>query len=287
MVENVHFSLTYMTLREVGYKAMAVNLSDVAAMGAVPDCALVQIVFPENKNPGRVSKDIRSLYQGMNEACVTWNFPIIGGNLSKGPCFIIDIALIGRSDGKGRLLLRKGIEKGDDLWVSGFPGQAAAGLAAIRKWGKLGEVPHCFRPLVRKHFRPVPRIELGRKLAENREVHAVIDVSDGIAKECHTLAYENRMEITLELTGTGILEPLRKIGMRLRHDPLAWMLYGGEDYELLFSASPRFDHGRFAEAGCPVTKIGKCAVSAKGVHLRLPNGTIRDVEKSGWDHVRA
>ena len=81
------------------------------------------------------------------------------------------------------------------------------------------------------------------------------------------------------------MEPLREIGKQLRHDPLAWFLQGGEDYELLFSASPLFDPGRLAIRNCPLTKIGKCAASAKGVHLKLKNGTIMEVEKSGWDNL--
>jgi thiamine-monophosphate kinase len=287
MVENVHFSLDYMTFQEVGYKAMAANLSDVAAMGAVADCALVQLIFPENGKPGHISRDIRSIYEGMSEACRTWNFPIIGGNLSKGPCFIIDITLIGRYDKKGRSLLRKGIKKGDNLWVSGFPGQSAAGLAALQKWGSRKNIPRSFRPLIRKHIRPVPRIELGWALAQNVEVHAMIDVSDGIAKECHTLAFENDRGIILEPLDTGILDSLQEIRLQLQVDPLRWFLYGGEDYELLFSASPRFNPSRLRiKDSCPLTKIGKCTSSAKGVHLKIHNDTIKEVEKSGWDNLR-
>ncbi len=285
MVENVHFSLGYMTFQEVGYKAMATNLSDLAAMGALPDAAMVQIVFPKNNGSGNVSKNIQSLYKGMFEACLKWNYPVIGGNLSEGPCFILDITLVGRTERKGRLILRQGARSGDSLWVSGFPGQSAAGLAALRKWGSGPTLPRPFRVLVKKHIRPVPRVELGRRLARSRLVHAMIDVSDGIAKECHTLAFENKLGILLGPLEPGLLSSLELIGGRLRRDPVKWFLYGGEDYELLFAAAPRFDPGTLRAAGVALWRIGTFTSSVKGVQIMQNHGTILDVEKSGWDHL--
>jgi|WetSurMetagenome_2_1015567.scaffolds.fasta_scaffold36913_3 thiamine-monophosphate kinase len=285
MVENVHFSLDYMTFQEVGYKAMVTNLSDLAAMGALPDGALIQLIFPEKKGRENISNAIQYIYRGIHSACKTWDFPVIGGNLSKGPCFIIDITLIGRTGKKGRLLLRQGVKKGDVLWVTGLPGQSAAGLAALQKWGSYMNTPGPFRQLVKKHTRPVPRIELGRLLAGNPLVHAMIDVSDGIAKECHTLSFENSLGIMLGPLEEGLLGQLRKLGALIRRDPRQWFLSGGEDYELLFAASPRFDPAPYRRYDCALTKIGTFCSSVKGVQLKLNNDTIIQVEKSGWDHV--
>jgi thiamine-monophosphate kinase len=285
MVENVHFSLDYMTFQEVGYKAMVTNLSDLAAMGALPDGALIQLIFPEKKRQANIPKAIQHIYKGIHSACLAWGFPVIGGNLSKGPCFIIDVTLIGRTEKKGRLLLRQGAENGDSLWVTGLPGQSGAGLAALQKWGSLVNTPRPFRQLVKKHIRPVPRVELGRLLADDPLVHAMIDVSDGISKECHTLAFENNLGILLGPLKQGWLGPLRKLGSMIRQDHMRWFLSGGEDYELLFAASPRFDPVPFKRYDCALTKIGTFCSSAKEVHLKLNNDTIINVEKSGWDHV--
>jgi thiamine-monophosphate kinase len=286
MVENVHFSLKYMTFREVGYKAMAVNLSDIAAMGAMPDAALVQLTFPKFGNRANLSGNIHSLYKGFREACREWDFPIIGGNLSAGPCYMADITLLGRAGKNERLLLRRGARPGDGLWVTGIPGSSAAGFNALRKWGSRAGTPRPFRPLVKKHIRPAPRIVLGRLLARSRFVHAMIDVSDGIAKECHTLAFENRLGILLGPLPEDMLGTMKRLGKAVRRDPVDWFLAGGEDYELLFAAAPAFDPARIQKTSpVPLSKIGTFKSAAKGVHLKVNNDTIIVVEKSGWSHL--
>ena len=114
----------------------------------------------------------------------------------------------------------------------------------------------------------------------------MIDISDGIAKECHTLAFENRLGIMLEPPDPAIFNSLQGIGSKLHCDPLKWYLYGGEDYELLFAASPRFDPAPFRKKGVFLTKIGEFVSPAKGVHFKLNHDTIIKVEKLGWDHLK-
>jgi thiamine-monophosphate kinase len=285
-VQDVHFSLLYMTLEEAGYKAMAINLSDCAAMAALPDGALVQIVFPNKLAADKVMPDMKRLYKGLNEACRIWRFPIIGGNLSKGPCWMIDITLIGRVENRDRLLLRTGAKDGDGLWVSGSPGEAGAGLAALRTWGR-GRVPPKYKPMVMRHIRPSPRVELGRALAKDPKVHALIDVSDGISKESRTLAYDNRLGIMLEDEPACISPSLKMLSGLLKKDWRDWFLHGGEDYELLFAAAPSFNPSRLiANTGIQVTRIGTFSRSLKGVVIRQKNGAVRPLGSGGWDHLR-
>jgi thiamine-monophosphate kinase len=287
MVENVHFSLSYMSMNEVGYKAMAVNLSDVAAMGARPDGALVQIIFPMDLKKAPLSRQLIALYRGMNLACKEWNYPIIGGNLSKGPCYVIDITLIGRLGKKNNALTRKGARNGDGLWVTGVPGSSAAGLFSLKKWGSPNRIPQPFKPFVQSHIHPVPRIETGEALAINPFVHAMIDVSDGIAKECHTLAFENNVGILLEIPSYDSLLPLRNLARDHHQKWISWFLYGGEDYELLFAASPGFDPKKVSnKMKIPITRIGTFTTSVKGVKFRFDNGILQKVGKSGWDHLK-
>jgi thiamine-monophosphate kinase len=283
-VQDVHFSLSYMTLEETGYKAMAINLSDIAAMAAAPDGALVQVIFPKNGVAQQTARDIRRLYKGIYQACGRWNFPIVGGNLSAGPCWIIDVTLLGSVDKRGRALLRTGAKHGDGLWVTGGPGGAAAGLAALRKWGRRN-VPMRYKTLVASHVRPVPRIEAGLALGRDRRVHALIDVSDGISKECHTLAFENNLGILLDDGPARIFGAIKSLACDLKTDEGEWYLHGGEDYELLFAASRSFDPFKIIEGcGVPITRIGTFSKSLKGVRIRDNEG-VKPLRKGGWDHL--
>lgn len=286
-VQDVHFSPAYMTFEEIGYKAMAINLSDIAAMAAAPDGALVQIVFPEDCGTGKILADMKKLYKGFDEACKNWGFSIIGGNLSKGPCWMIDITLIGKAGKRARLLLRTGAKNGDGLWVSGYPGEAGAGLAALRTWGRR-RVPAQYNSLVMRHVRPCPRIELGRALGKDTQAHALIDISDGISKECRTLAYENKLGILLDDEPACVSCPTRQLAFRLQKDWRGWYLHGGEDYELLFAAAKAFDPSKLvANTGIPITRIGTFSRSFKGVGVRRRNnGGIALLKQGGWDHLR-
>jgi thiamine-monophosphate kinase len=286
LVENVHFSLDYMTFRQIGYKAMAINLSDCAAMAALPDAALVQIIFPHHTDTKALTKNLKNLYLGLHDACEKWDFPIVGGNLSKGPCWIIDITLIGKTGAHDRIILRTGIKNRDDLWATGYPGASAAGLAALRKWGGAGRVPKKYKDLVECHIRPNPRIETARALAKNPNVHAMMDVSDGISKESHTLSFENKVGIILDPGHDAISSVMQSLARELNRDWMEWFLHGGEDYELLFTASLKFDP-RYLQRACkaPVSRIGVCTGEVKGVYFKRHNGIIKHVTKSGWDHL--
>jgi len=288
MVERVHFSLDYMTLKEVGFKAMCVNLSDCAAMGARPDGALAQIVFPQNLSGRGTAAAMKSLYEGFYEACTAWKYPIIGGNLSKGPCWIIDITLMGSMEKATQPIRRTGLQSGDNLWVTGSPGSSAAGLAALKKWGKKVKRIKAYKNLVQTHVRPIPRLEIGLHVAQNPQVHAMIDVSDGIAKECRTLSYDNRLGILLESGLITFTPQMIALGEELRCSCRDWFLYGGEDYELLFGASPDFNPGPIIHKhGVGLTKIGAVSGRVKGVFFKHNNDTMKPVEaRRGWDHLR-
>jgi thiamine-monophosphate kinase len=283
LVENVHFSLTYMTFRQIGHKAMAVNLSDCAAMAALPDAALVQIIFPQGLDKETLTNNLKNLYRGFHDACRKWNFPIVGGNLSQGPCWIIDITLIGRTGAHDRIILRTGIKNRDNLWATGHPGSSAAGMAALRKWGSTESVPKKYKSLVDCHIRPTPRIEIARALGRNPHVHALIDISDGISKESHTLSFENRIGIILDPALAAVPAAMKDLARDLNIDWRQWFLHGGEDYELLFTAS-----AQFSPPVCKVsiTRIGVCSRTVKSVYFMRDNGIIKNVTQNSWDHVR-
>ncbi len=284
-VEEVHFRLSYMSLSEAGYKAMAINLSDCAAMAAEPDGALVQVIFPGTLPSAGIVAEVKQLYKGLGSACRRWNIPIVGGNLSAGPCWIVDITLLGRVQKNGRILLRTGARPGDGLWVTGRPGESAAGLAALTRWGRRG-VPRIYGPLVTRHIRPAPRMEVGRALGRDARVRALIDVSDGISKECRTLAYENRLGISLDGEPACVSRMAKRLSARLNVDWRDWYLNGGEDYELLFAADPSFSPGRIeSRTGVPLTRIGWFGAASAAPSVTFgEQGAIGPA--GGWDHLR-
>ena len=287
-VESVHFSFDYMSGKEVGYKAMVINISDCAAMGATPDAALVQVVFPAALPAHKVQAQMHKLYGGMNEALCSYDFPVVGGNLSKGPCWILDITLIGKIPARGRPLMRTGVHSGDYLWVTGTPGSSAAGLAALKKWRTRKDVPQAYRSLVRAHVHPEARIAAGLACARNKAVHAMIDISDGIAKECRTMSYDNNLGIILDdVALLSLASPMRGLADKLKTPVRDWLLYGGEDYELLFAAAPEFDPALLPDDnGCGYTCIGIVTDAISGVHIRESSGMFTPVTDAGWDHLK-
>lgn len=279
-MENVHFSLRYMTLAEVGYKAMATNVSDCAAMGALPDGALVQIIFPTGEANSKAG--IKAMYRGFSKACREWNFPIIGGDICGGPCWGIAITMLGRLEKNSRAVLRSGARHGDAVWITGFPGRSAAGLEALEKWGR-GGVPTAFRDLVGTHVRPRPRVAIGAAFALNRNIHAMMDLSDGVSKDAATLAWENKVGIRLDIPDALVPKSMQALARRLERPWQPWALHGGEDYELLFTATRTFDPDTIAgPLGVRCVRIGTCDKGVSGLVGR--DGVV--IASKSWDHCR-
>ena len=286
-VEAVHFSLEYMSFKEIGYKAMAINISDCAAMGALPDAAMVQVVFPSSLSSKKVEAALHRIYTGIHEALCQYDFPVIGGNLSKGPGWILDITLIGKIPANARPLMRIGAKSNDYLWVTGYPGSSAAGLTALQIWKTKKELPSAYRGLVRSHIRPQARIQIGRACALSTDVHAMIDISDGIAKECRTMSYDNNLGIILDDTALPVLPETRALAIQCSKTARNWLLYGGEDYELLFAAAPEFDPAKLSgKDDVCFTRIGIVTDAISGVYIREASGVLTAVTDAGWDHLK-
>lgn len=210
VVAGVHFDLQLSTLADVGWKAMAVNVSDVAAMGAAPLYALVSLVVPADVT-------LSELYGALADSATTYGLQIVGGDISTGWQLCISIAMVGACVDPLRPVLRSGARPGDRLFLTGPLGASSAGLRLLRSGVDHGE-------LVEAHRRPVPRVAEGAAAAKAGAT-AMIDVSDGLATDLHHLCRASR------------------VGARLTEAPvvagaeLADALSGGEDYELCFAAS--------------------------------------------------
>lgn len=282
-VEDVHFSLQTMSLQEAAYRSMVSNISDCAAMGAKPDSALIQLTFPHNCSD--LKEKILSVYRGFAEACSNWQFPVVGGDLSVGKQWVIGITLLGKAASGGRVLKRTGAIDGDNLWVSGFPGRSKAGFEVLSRWGRKGAPAH-YSELVLNHIRPVPRIEAGLILAANPEVHAMMDLSDGLSKDCRTLSYENNLGITLKFDTSRIPGTIIQLSEELGVSVQDWYLHGGEDYELLFAATPAFDPCSIkSEHSGGFLCIGQFT-SSHGLLLLESSGQLTEVAAGSWDHIK-
>jgi thiamine-monophosphate kinase len=281
-VENVDFKLTYMNFHEVGYRVMVSNLSDCAAMGALPDSALVQLTFPAEKVG--IRECIIEMYHGFADACRRWNFPIVGGDLSSGPAWSIGITLLGSIGPGKRVLKRNGACDGDLLWVSGIPGLSAAGLAVLNQWGRDHEAT-MFPMLLKAHVAPEPRIDLGILLRDDPQVHAMMDLSDGLSKDCRTLSYENDLGIILSLDSSLIPSEMIKLSDCLKVPWENWYFHGGEEYELLFATSADFDPASIdGTDGCIC--IGKFSKGISDVVLEK-NGEYVELSRNSFDHVKS
>jgi thiamine-monophosphate kinase len=248
LVEDVHFRLEWTSWRDLGYKAAAVNLSDLAAMGAEPAGLLVGFTVP----PVTDVSDVFELYRGLGET----GFPVVGGDTNAAETVSVTVTAVGYSE---RVAGRGGARPGDALVVTGPLGGAAAGLYALEH-GLEG-----FDELVRLHLRPPFRLDAARVLAPL--AHAVIDLSDGIASDAARIAERSGCRLVVDVERLPLAEGLAEVG-----DAPFWTL--GEDYELLAALAPED-----AEAsGFPV--VGRCE---DGVGVELRRGG-RPVDVMGWDH---
>ncbi len=279
LVEGIHFRLDYTTPYLLGKKAMAVNLSDVASMGGVPTHAFLNLALPERMSVSFVHQ----LAQGINFWCRRYSVPIIGGDTVSCPYgVVLTITVLGKGY-KGKIALRSGAREGDLIFVSGYLGDAAAGLALLGEKRRPGTA---YRRLFRAHLDPIPQLELGRYLAEHKLASAMIDLSDGLATDLAHIAEESGVAAEIDAGKLPISTACRKLARKSGASALAWALFGGEDYGILFIVSPDNDEEIRKELKS-LTKVGPFCVGkivrGRGVFLR-ENGYRKDITHNGFDH---
>jgi thiamine-monophosphate kinase len=285
VVEGVHFERRFSSLADIGYKAIAVNVSDVAAMGGTPSLVLLSLMLP-----GGISlHDIDGLLDGVLEMAAEARVAVAGGNVTRSPAaLIIDVTAIGHVRPR-RILTRSGGGPGDSLYVTGTIGGAAAGLAWLRenapesaRSAAANPADPALQAAVRRHRRPEPRLRVGAVLGRARIASACMDLSDGLADAVRQIA---------EASGTGAvvdadllpIDPAARTWFATRGgDPITSALAGGDDYELLFTlpkkTSRRIRSAQSAARGVPLTRIGELTADPALVVVRgghpgpLPHG---------------
>ncbi|MEX2158080.1 MAG: thiamine-phosphate kinase [Dehalococcoidia bacterium] len=280
LVEGVHFLPEHLPWRDLGWKALAVNVSDIAAMGGTPGFALVTLALRGSEE----AENLDALYAGIAEAAGAWEVAVAGGDIVRANEVMISIALIGHAelDGSGEplVLRRNAASAGDVIAVTGALGGAAAGLQALRDGAQDSENA---RALIERHLRPEARVDAGLA-AIAAGLRCAIDVSDGLLQDIGHICKASRVGAVVWRDKVPIDPALRD------YEPGAALRYavaGGEDYELvLVGASEQID--AIARAvDVPLTVIGEMVIDSDAQAKLLDESAKEiDVPAGGWDHLR-
>lgn len=281
LVEGVHFRHGWATAADVGYKALAVSISDIAAMGGLPRQAVVSVVAPASTPV----EWVEGLYRGLADAGARFAVSVVGGNLARteGPV-VVDVAALGEVEPE-LCLRRSGARPGDAVVVTGTLGRARGGLIALER----GMQDPAWEPLVRAYRRPSPRLREARAVASCRWATAMMDISDGLALDLSRMCAASGVGVCLDAEALPVDPALRALAERLDEDAVALALGGGEDYELLVAVPPDRAPAQVAilqsEAGTPAAVVGVFTPPAEGRTV-VHRGVRRPLPAGGWDHFR-
>jgi thiamine-monophosphate kinase len=285
MVEGVHFRTEWTSPGILGRKALAVSLSDIAAMGGVPKFGMVSIALPRDCS----SEFIDELFGGLLEFAVACGVSIIGGDTSSSrDSLFIDVSVIGECE-SGTAVTRRGANIGDTVYVSGSLGASALGLSLLEEGFRIDDSKSsdARSKAVLKHLAPEPRLKLGRALGEARLATAMIDISDGLSTDLWHILDESDCGAMINGAAIPIAECVRSIASEARGiDPLTLALNGGEEYELLFTCLRENNPQVVAlcdSLGVPVTAIGNI-VAEKSLQLEL-YGVRKTLSPLGYQHM--
>ncbi len=279
LIQDVHFSLGIASWEELGWRALAANLSDIAAMGGLPKYALVSLALPDSTEV----EDVTALYRGMIELAQQFEVAIVGGDISSAPLLVINITILGSTKSQAQhILTRSAAKAGEKVAVTGYLGAAAAGLEVLTK--HLSLEPEATASLKKAFLQPYPRIAEGQILVE-QGVRTAIDISDGLISDLRHICQASQVSARIE-TDCVPIQPAVKANFGDRALELA--LSGGEDYELLFTASAEIIGKVKAAASCSITVIGEITADKAGeITLVDGKGNPVSLPKAGWEHFTA
>jgi len=277
LIQDIHFTLKTISWEELGWRALAANLSDIAAMGGLPRYALVSLALPGHTEV----EDVVIFFRGMLDLAQQSGVAIIGGDTCSAPLVAINITVLGSAAQDDHLLTRSAARPGDQIAVTGYLGGGAAGLEILRQ--DIPTKPGVARKLKRAFTRPQPRVAEGQALAASG-VKAAIDISDGLVADLRHICQASRVSARVETNRVPIL-PEVKASFADRALELA--LSGGEDYELLFTAESTIIDRVKDAISCPVTVIGEITEDETGkITLIGEKGQPLDLPRAGWEHFR-
>ena len=255
LVDGVHFDRRFVPPDALGHRALAVNLSDLAAMGAEPRAALLSLALP----PTLEVREVDGLLDGLLALGAAHHVTVIGGNVTRTPGpLTIDVTAVGCIRPR-RVMTRDGARPGDDVYVTGALGGAAIGLQVASRQAESGESTE-WSVARERYLRPQPRVRAGTILGRTRAASSCMDLSDGLADGVRQVAEASGVGITLDAAALPLDEGVREWHATEGGDPIETALIGGDDYELLFTVRPahrgRFRGARRHFSSLPVTRIG-------------------------------
>jgi len=275
LIQDVHFTFETTPWYDLGWKSMAVNLSDIAAMGGSPRYALVTLALPGYTEV----EDATALYKGMLELAQQFGVVIAGGDITKAPLVVVTVTVLGSAG--GHVLTRSAAEVGDQIAVTGYLGAATAGLRMLTK--RLQFDPETTDCLRQAFLCPSPRIAEGQLLVEHG-MKAAIDISDGLIADLRHICEASRVSARVEVDRVPI-HPA--VAASFGDEALELALSGGEDYELLFTGSAEIIKKVRKATACPITVIGEIVAGRPGeVVLVDSEGKALELGKTGWEHFQ-
>jgi len=276
-VEDVHFSLSYFTPQDVGYRALAATLSDIAAMAASPVSFLVSLGLPKSFEVDLVE----GIYEGFNGLTSQYEVELWGGDIVTSPLFFLSLTAFGETE-RSQLRLRSSAKVGQLVAVTGYLGLSEIGRLVLEKDLRNGR----YQKLIEKHLRPQPRINEAQVLGKHIS-GAMEDTSDGLLTELKHIGEESGVGIVVDVNKVPIERSLEVAAEEISVDPLELVLCGGEDFELVFTAFPDEMEKVGDEARNLKLKLNVVGevIEGKGIFLRK-NKKIEKVKKFGYEHFK-
>ncbi|HBY92486.1 MAG TPA: thiamine-phosphate kinase [Chloroflexi bacterium] len=284
-VEDVHFLRQTITPYQLGRRALAINLSDIAAMGGWPQYALASLALPTDTEVAWVE----GLYRGLRVEADRFGVAVVGGNMARSAAEIfIDVTVLGHV-ARRHLLLRSGAQPGDRVLVTGHLGDSAAGLSLLLH-PELSIPPAERALLTARHLTPTPRLPEAAVIARSGLATAMIDLSDGLNSDIGHICERSQVGVRLWAARIPVSAAASRVAAQTDKSPLSLALEGGEDYELCFTAPPEATETLIAdvvrETGTPVTVVGEILSLEQGRWLVSGDGHLAPLEAGGWEHFR-
>jgi thiamine-monophosphate kinase len=283
LVERIHFLREAISGFDLGYKSLAVNLSDIAAMGGTAREAFVSIAIPEECQLDYLEQ----IYDGIKNLAAKFEVNVLGGDTTSSRIDLIINIVVQGIVSKEELLCRDAARPGDIIFSTGFLGDSRAGLHLILN--KIAADTEALKSLLKAHLIPEPHLREGRFLARQRGVHAAIDTSDGLSSDLGHIAEESRVGARLFADKIPVSQALKAFCARFNFDPIHYALAGGEDYTLLCTILPesadQIANAFAKEFKRPLLKIGEITAEKK-MALVYPDAKTKPITPTGWDHFR-
>jgi thiamine-monophosphate kinase len=289
LVENVHFRMRYFSPDQLGYKSLAVSISDIAAMGGIPTQALIGLAIPNDTE----IRFVKGLYNGLIKTGQEYGVQVIGGDTvrSTGPV-ILAVTILGAVE-YGNELTRSGARSGDRIMVTGELGSAMLGLEILEDREskiKTDMDAHEFEGICRRFLHPIPRVREGRLLAEKHLATSMIDLSDSLSQDLTHICRSSHVGARIEKDAIPMAPEVKRMILGMKKEPFEYALTGGEDFELLFTVGQEDVEETkdllFKETGTPVYEIGEICPAEEGLCLTDEKGHSEPIDPYGFEHFK-